>query len=125
MRSALMATPENGAGEPLELTLSTAVDAALDRVITETTAGSEGARKSYGDLKAPILNKLLTMENDQSFEITFNSPDVANAFAAGFNETAPRNREYIYGAVADDSVLSLKRMAPVGFIIKDGKEVPI
>lgn len=120
-----MTKPEEHTGESLEVTLAQAVDEALERVITETTAGSEGAKKAYGDLKNPILSKLLAMQNDQAFELTFNAQEVADAFTAGFNEKAPRATEYVYGAVADGKVVSLKRMAPIGFIIKDGKQVPM
>jgi hypothetical protein len=117
-----MAKPKKESGESLETQLSKAVDEAIGRVIKAT--GPENA-KGYENLKAPILGKLVTMANDQAFELTFNAPEVATAFAAGFNEKAPRTNEYVYGAIADGSILSLKRMAPIGFIIKDGKQVPI
>ena len=118
-----MAKPENGAGESLEAALSGAVDAGLDRVVDDTTDGSDDTRAAYGNLKDPILGKLLTMENGQAFEITFNASEIAQAFAAGFNELAPKTDEFLYGAIAEGSVLSLKRMEPIGFIVQDGKSL--
>lgn len=120
-----MASTEDDAVRSLEEALSDAVDAGIDRVVEDTAGGSEEARKSYHALKAPILAKLGQMENDQQFEIRFGSAEAAEAFAAGFNEKAPRTQETIYGAIAEDNVLSLKRMAPIGVIVKDGKVVPL
>lgn len=120
-----MTTTEDDSSGSLEQALSDAVAAGIDRVVEDTAGGSAGARKSYDALKAPILAKLGQMENDQQFEIRFGSAEAAEAFATGFNERAPRTPETIYGAFAEENVLSLKRMAPIGVIVRDGKVVPL
>lgn len=119
-----MPTPDP-AGAPLEAKLSMAVEMALARVIAKTTGASMEEMNGYKALKAPILGKLVGMQNGQAFEITFNAPEVAAAFAEGFNAAAPKTQEYIYGAIPEGPVLSLKRMAPIGFVIQDGKQTPM
>lgn len=109
----------------LEAVLTEAVDAGLDRVVEKTADGSAEVRAEYEGLKAPILSRLVSMENGQAFEISFNSPEAAEAFAEAFNEKAPRTDEYLYGAIAEEAVLSLKRMEPLGFATVDGKTVRI
>lgn len=120
-----MADYADGSGLGLETALALAVDAGLDRVVQKTGDGDAELRAQYEGLKAPILSRLVSMENEQAFEISFSSPEASSAFAEAFNEGAPRTDQFIYGAVADGSVLSLKRMEPIGFIVKDGKTVRI